>query len=66
MSDELITLDQARKVLGIGHSTIYRLIDNDPDFRTLKVGGRRMVRRKSLNEYIERLEKREMQARGVA
>lgn len=66
MNDELMTLDQARKVLGIGHSTIYRLMDSDPAFKTLKVGGRRMVRRKSLDEYMEHLEKREMLARGVA
>ena len=64
--DELMSIEEARKVLGIGQGTIYRLMDSDPDFRTLKVGGRRMVRRKALEEYIQLREKREMEARGAA
>ena len=64
--DELMSIDEARKVLGIGRGTIYRLMESDPDFRTLKVGGRRVVRRQALEEYIALQEKREMESRGVA
>lgn len=63
---ELLSMEEVRKTLGIGHGTVWRLMDTDPDFKTLKIGGRRMMRRETLDQYLEIRERREAEERGVA
>lgn len=50
----LVTIKQARTMLGgLGHSTIYRYLDAGT-LKAVKIGGRRLIRRDSIIELIER------------
>lgn len=52
----LISIREACKRLGIGNWAIYQQI-NKRKLKTVKIGGRRLVSIKSLNEFITALEK---------
>jgi predicted DNA-binding transcriptional regulator AlpA len=48
----LLTMPEVRERLRIGHGSLYRLLKTDPDFKTLKVGGRRYMREEALEKYL--------------
>jgi len=50
----LLTVNQAAKMLGIGRSTLYELID-DGEIRSVKVGASRRIPLKAVHEYIDHL-----------
>ena len=49
----LISIREATEMLGIGRTTIYRLIA-EGRLETVKIGSRRLVKVESLREIIER------------
>ena len=51
----LISIPEACKRLGIGHWAVYQQI-NKRALKTVKIGKRRLVSVKSLNEFIASLE----------
>jgi excisionase family DNA binding protein len=51
----LISIPEACKRLGIGSWAMYQQI-NQKALKTVKIGGRRLVSTKVLNEFIESLE----------
>ena len=51
----LISIPEACKRLGIGHWAVYQQI-NKRALKTVKIGGRRLVCVKSLNEFITTME----------
>ena len=51
----LISVQEACKRLGIGHWAVYQQI-NKRALKTVKIGGRRLISVKTLNEYITALE----------
>ncbi|MDR1629491.1 MAG: helix-turn-helix domain-containing protein [Oscillospiraceae bacterium] len=51
----LISIPEACKRLGIGHWAVYQQI-NKKALKTVKIGKRRLIRVKTLNEFIESLE----------
>ena len=50
----LISVHAARKMLGIGHTKIYQLIENK-DIKSVKIGSRRMVIVSSVHDLVARL-----------
>jgi excisionase family DNA binding protein len=52
----LISILEACKWLGISSWALYQQI-NKRNLKTVKIGGRRLVSIKSLNEFIESMEK---------
>lgn len=63
---EFLTLKEVGERLGLKSSSLYRLMDRDPDFRTFRVGGRRLMRREALEEYVAKKERQELEERGLA
>jgi len=55
MEPVTVTIDGARKALGIGTTKIYELIGAG-DLRTIKLGRRTLVRTDSIHALIEKLE----------
>jgi len=51
----LISISEACKWLGIGHWAVYQQI-NKRALKTVKIGGRRLICVKALNEFISSLE----------
>jgi len=51
----LLSIPEACKRLGIGHWAIYQQIQNR-NLKTVKIGKRRLVSTRSLNEFIESME----------
>ena len=51
----LISIPETCKRLGIGHWAVYQQI-NKRTLKTVKIGGRRLVSIKALNEFITSLE----------
>jgi len=47
-----VTVADARKALGIGHTTIYRLI-NEKKLSTVKIGRRTLVRTDSIRALVD-------------
>lgn len=56
MSDEKINLNmkEAAEQLGVSVPVLYRLIREEPDFPSLRIGRRRLVNRRLLMEWSER------------
>lgn len=52
--DELLTLNEVKERLRIGKTALRRLINDDPDFKTLKLGHRRVVAAKDLEAYVDK------------
>jgi len=52
---QLLSIPEACKRLGIGHWNIYQLI-NKKAIKTVKLGKRRLVSVRALNEFVESLE----------
>jgi excisionase family DNA binding protein len=50
-----VSVEQAALLLGIGRTVAYRLVLAG-DLRSVKIGGRRLVVRASIEEYVSRLE----------
>lgn len=48
---ELLSINDAKKILRIGHTKIYELL-NTEELESVKIGTRRMVKRASLNRFI--------------
>lgn len=63
---ETLTMKEVSERIGVGVSSLYRLMDRDPDFKTFSFGGRRLMRRKALEEYIAKKEQAELEERGLA
>ena len=53
----LISLQEACERLGIGHWSIYQLI-NKNHIKTVKIGARRLISLKALNAFIRELEEK--------
>ena len=51
----LISIPEACKMLGIGHWSIYQQI-SQKKLKTVKIGKRRLVSTRAINEYITSLE----------
>lgn len=58
---ELLSMQEVMKRLKIGRTTLYHLIDEDPDFVTVKLGERRLMSVTALQEFIAA---KEAEARG--
>lgn len=58
---ELLSMQEVMKRLKIGRTTLYALIDEDPDFVTVKLGERRLMSVTALQEFIAA---KEAEARG--
>ena len=54
-------MQEVMKRLKIGRTTLYHLIDEDPDFVTVKLGERRLMSVTALQEFIAA---KEAEARG--
>ncbi len=50
-----VSVEEAALLLGIGRTIAYRLV-LARDLRSVKIGGRRLVIRTSIEEYVSRLE----------
>lgn len=53
---QLLSIPEACKLLGIGSWAMYQQI-NRRSLKTIKIGGRRLVSVRALNEFVETLEK---------
>ncbi len=53
-----VSVDEAALLLGIGRTVAYRLV-LARDLRSVKIGGRRLVVRASIEEYVAKLESSE-------
>ncbi len=51
----LISISEACKRLGISHWSIYQQINNKA-LKTVKLGGRRLVREQTLSEFVKAME----------
>lgn len=50
--ERILTLKEVQERLRIGRTALKRLINKDPDFKSLKLGHRRVVSERALQEYI--------------
>ena len=55
MSIKLLSINEVCEQLGIGHASVYQLI-NQKQLKTVKIGARRLVSPKALQEFITSLE----------
>ena len=55
---QLLSVREACEKLGVGHWSIYQLINRN-DLKTVKIGARRLVSLRSINNFIEELEARD-------
>lgn len=53
MQQQMLTLKEVQERLRIGRSTLRTIINTDSDFRTMKVGHRRLMSEAALARYIE-------------
>lgn len=56
MDDKILTLNEVRDRLRIGKWQLRRLINEDPGFKTIKLGHRRVMREKALEDYLRQHE----------
>lgn len=56
--ERLLTLEEVQERLRVGRMAVRRLINEDPDFRTVKLGRRRLMTEQALAEYIVSREER--------
>ncbi|MCC8046797.1 MAG: helix-turn-helix domain-containing protein [Clostridiales bacterium] len=56
LSDDLITLEEFEKLLKIGHSTAYRLL-NSGEIKAFKIGRCWKIPKAAVSEYISRKSK---------
>lgn len=56
LSDDraLLSIPDTCRVISLGRSTVYELINNG-DLKTVKVGSRRLVIRRSIDDLVDRL-----------
>jgi excisionase family DNA binding protein len=54
---EFMTVQEVADYLGVSRTTLYETIFREPDFPSLYVGSRRLIRRSSLEAWIARHEK---------
>lgn len=54
MATRLLTLNETKERLNIGRTALRRLINEDPDFKTLKLGHRRVIAEADLEAFIEK------------
>ena len=53
MNDQILTRDEVMKRLRIGRTAFQRLVHEDPDFKTVKMGHRRVMRESALQRFLE-------------
>ena len=56
--ERLLTLEEVQERLRVGRMAVRRLINEDPDFRTVKLGRRRLMTEQALAEYVRSREER--------
>jgi excisionase family DNA binding protein len=56
--EPLLTLEEVQERLRIGRMAVRRLINEDPNFRTVKLGRRRLMTEQALAEYVQSREER--------
>ena len=54
MSTKLLSLNEVCEQLGIGHFTVYQLL-NKNSLRSVKIGARRLVPYKALQDFVNKL-----------
>lgn len=52
MHTQMLTLKEVQEKLRIGKTALKTLINEDPDFITIKMGHRRLMRSESLERYL--------------
>ena len=52
---ELVSIAETARLIGLGRSRVYDLL-NQGDLRTVRIGGRRLVIRQSISDFVRRLE----------
>lgn len=55
---EAMGMEEAAREAGVSRSLLYRLVAEGKGPRTLKVAGRRLVRREALRKWLKKLEGR--------
>lgn len=50
--NKLLTLEEVQERLRLSRPTVRKLINTDPDFRTVKLGKRRLMTEEALHEYV--------------
>lgn len=53
MDTQLLTLNEVKERLRVGKTTLKRLINEDPDFITIKMGHRRLMREEALEKFLK-------------
>jgi len=53
---DILTLQEVQKRLRIGKTAMRRLINEEPDFKTIKLGHRRVMRAHALEEFLNKRE----------
>jgi excisionase family DNA binding protein len=56
--EPLLTLEEVQERLRIGRMAVRRLINEDPNFRTVKLGRRRLMTETALVEYVRSREEK--------
>ena len=56
--EPLLTLEEVQDRLRIGRMAVRRLINEDPNFRTVKLGRRRLMTETALVEYVRSREEK--------
>ena len=50
--ERLMTMQEVQERLNVGRTTVKRLIREDPDFRTLRIGKRRMMAPRAFEAFL--------------
>ena len=58
-STQLLAMKEVKQRLRVGQGTLYRLVKSDPDFKTIRIGGRRFMSEATLETWIRSRESAE-------
>lgn len=58
-STQLLAMKEVKQRLRVGQGTLYRLVKGDPDFKTVRIGGRRFMVEATLETWIRSRESAE-------
>ena len=56
---QLLAMKEVKQILRVGQGTLYRLVKGDPDFKTIRIGGRRFMSESTLEAWIRSRESAE-------
>lgn len=56
---QLLAMKEVKERLRVGQGTLYRLVKGDPDFKTIRIGGRRFMSENTLETWIRARESAE-------